>query len=123
MLLELAVIPLVLLIFKITPDRKLAATQAGTLFVGLPLLLILREVLKFKSKDWIWFLGHAQFLVFFAFPILGLRLMNWDADFNTLSILGVSGQNLHRWSNISFMAMMASTVWAYWSLRKASIRK
>lgn len=111
-------IPVVMFLFQTNPDRKMAATQAGVLFVGVPLMMVLREVLKMKSKEKIWFLGHLQFLMLFAIPILGLRLLNWNADFSSLSVLGVSGQGLHRWSNLSFMLMMASNLWTWYRSKK-----
>lgn len=116
--LQLILIPVVLFLFQTNPDRKMAATQAGVLFVGVPLLMVLREVLKMKSKEKIWFLGHLQFLMLFAIPILGLRLLNWNADFSSLSVLGVSGPSLHRWSNLSFMLMMASNLWTWYRSKK-----
>jgi heme exporter protein D len=116
--LELAVIPAVILIFKLNPERRVAALQAGTLFVGLPLVLILKEVFKYKSKEIVWFLSHGQFLLFFAIPILGLRVANWDADFSSLMFLGMSGKTLHGWSNKSFILMLLGTVYTLWKTNK-----
>ena len=117
LLIELAVIPAVLLLFKFTPEKKVAAAQAGFLFVGVPLLLVQREFLKYRSRVWLWFAGHLQFLFLFALPIFGLRVLNWQADFNSLAIFGVTGKTLHSFSNISFIWMLISSAWTYWSYR------
>lgn len=118
LLAEVIVIIAVTFIFKLIADRQVAATVAGTLFVGLPLALLLCERLGSSRRSWFFYGGVLQFWVFFALPILGLRLCNWGVPFDQLSILGISGPALHVWSSKSYMVMMAATTWAWWHSRK-----
>ena len=110
---QAAVIIAVVFIFKLNNDVKLASVQAGTLFVLLPLVLGILEYKKSKLMRVSFYVGLLQFWVFFALPILGLRLMNWDVPFNELSFMGVPGATLHQYANHSYMVMMALTLWNY----------
>ncbi|MBS1971168.1 MAG: hypothetical protein JSU04_12715 [Bdellovibrionales bacterium] len=110
---QAVVIIAVVFIFKLNSDVKLASVQAGTLFVLLPLILGILEYKKSKLARVGFFVGLLQFWVFFALPILGLRLLNWDVPFNELSFMGVPGTTLHQYANHSYMVMMALTLWSY----------
>ncbi|MFP5520516.1 MAG: hypothetical protein ACLGGX_11475, partial [Bdellovibrionia bacterium] len=112
-----AVIPAVILIFRFNEVRQVAALQAGLLFVFVPLIFLLRETLKFKSRHW-WFLGgHLQFLLFFALPIMILRLTHWGQPFGEITFMGLSGQKLHGLSNYSYTLMIATTLWTFRKLQ------
>jgi hypothetical protein len=110
---QAAVIIGVVFIFKLNSDVKLASVQAGTLFVLLPLVLGALEYKKSKLTRVSFYFGLLQFWIFFALPILGLRLMNWEVPFNELSFMGVPGATLHQYANHSYMVMMALTLWNY----------
>lgn len=110
---QAVVIIAVVFIFKLNSDAKLASVQAGTLFVLLPLILGILEYKKSKLARISFYVGLLQFWVFFALPILGLRLLNWDVPFNELSFVGVPGTTLHQYANHSYMVMMALTLWNY----------
>lgn len=114
LLVQALVIIAVTIIFKLNSDRKIAATEAGTLFILMPAVLMCFEasIAGFSKKSW--FVGMLQFWIFFAVPVMGLRLLNWDADFKDLSFLGVSGPDLHYWSNKSYLLMMSVTVLEAW---------
>lgn len=103
----------VVFIFKLNSDVKLASVQAGTLFVLLPLILAALEFKRSGLSRKSFYLGLLQFWVLFAFPILGLRLLNWETPFNELSFLGVPGATLHQFANHSYLVMMALTLWNY----------
>lgn len=107
------VIVAVIFIFKLNTDVKLASVQAGTLFFLLPLALGFLEWKKAGFARRSFYLGLLQFWIFFALPILGLRLLNWDANFSELSILGVPASTLHHYANSSYMLMMALTLWNF----------
>jgi len=107
------VIIAVVFIFKLNSDVKIASVQAGTLFVLLPLVLGILEYKKAGLSRASFFVGLLQFWVFFALPILGLRLLNWDMPFNELSFLGIPGSVLHQYANHSYLLMMAMTLWNY----------
>jgi hypothetical protein len=110
---QLLVIVGVTLIFKLAEDRQIAATEAGTLFVLLPLLLGFKErkVAGFRRKSF--YVGLAQFWLLFALPIFLLRILNWNVPFAELSVLGIPGETMHRYSSSSYMIMMGFTIWNY----------
>lgn len=111
--LQAVVIVAVIFIFKLNVDVKLASVQAGTLFVLLPFTLGSYEWKSYGFVRKSFFVGLLQFWVFFALPILGLRLLNWDTAFSDLSFLGVPGPSLHRYANHSYLLMMALSFWNY----------
>ena len=110
LMLQAFVIAMVMIIFRVIVDKKVAATVAGTLFVLLPLAMLISEYAIAKLKHKIWYLGVLQFWLLFALPILGLRIFNWESEFQDLSFAGVPGPTLHQWSSKSYMVMMVITV-------------
>ena len=113
-------IPIVLLIFKSIDDRVVAAMIAGAGFVLWPIIFLVNEICarNHRQISKIHLVGCLQFLVLFAIPILYLRISNQGAQFNELSLLGVSGSQLHRFSNISYMIMTVAIVYASYGDRK-----
>jgi len=103
---QVLTIPVVMLIFKIVPEVKLASTLAGVLFVVVPAVgLIWSLRMKRPRPVWLW-IGHLQFWLCFALPIFFMRILNWSTDFSELSFLGVPGPVLHQWSSKSYMIML-----------------
>lgn len=115
---ELIVIFSVIAIFKLIPDRQIAATAAGFLFVSLPIVMMAWEYRRAHLEHFYWFVAVLQFWTLFALPIFGLRILNWGIPFEHLSFLGISGPVLHQWSSKSYMVMMAFTVWTWWRVKK-----
>ncbi len=113
-------IPIVLALFKLNDNRTSAALMAGAGFVVWPTLFLIHEISSRISRpiSRIHLLGCLQFLVFFALPILFLRLANLDVQFNELSLLGISASQLHRFSNISYIVMTVAVVYASYGDRK-----
>lgn len=113
-------IPVVLILFKVIDDKSLAAMIAGAGFVLWPLIFIINEIaLRAERKiSRIHLIGCLQFLILFALPIMYLRVSNLNAPFNELSLLGVPGSQLHRFSNISYMIMTVAVVYASYEARK-----
>jgi hypothetical protein len=118
LLIQAAVILAVLLLFKVNADKKIAATEAGGLFVAVPVILMAFETLISGFRQRLWLFGVLQFWLLFALPIIGLRLLNWDVDFKDLQLLGISGPTLHFWSSKSYFLMMLITAWAGWKNRR-----
>lgn len=123
LLIELIVIGLVMAIFKFIPDRQIAATIAGVLFVGVPVLMMGLEYHRRGLSHKLWFCAVLQFWLLFAIPILGMRLLNWGVAFDRLSFLGVAGVTLHQWSSKSYMVMVVFTWWESWKIRQGSREK
>lgn len=109
---------LVMGIFKFIPDRQVAATLAGTLFVGLPVALMVIEYRRAGLEQFYWFVAVMQFWTLFALPILGMRLANWGVPFEQLSFIGIPGSVLHQWSSKSYIVMMGFTTGAWFKLRR-----
>lgn len=100
----------VALIFRYIANRHVAALLASSLFFSVSLGPLYNELMR-RSKHWWWSLAHLQFLVFFAAPILILRLMFWQTEFSQIEINGVPwGVILHRYSNLSFSLMMLANL-------------
>lgn len=108
----------VLVIFKMIEDRQIAATVAGILFVGLPLIIMTKEFFRAQFESKLWYFLVLQFWLLFALPILSIRLLNWGVAFEQLSFLGVPGPILHQWSSKSYMVMMFGTGWEALKRRK-----
>lgn len=103
------VIPAVILIFRLIPDRRSAALMAGTLFVMVPLGLMLRrwrQPLNGRAAQACWWGGVLFFWVIFALPILGMRLLYWELPFEEIVFLGIPGPVWHRSANSGFLVMM-----------------
>lgn len=118
LLLQIAVIVAVTLIFKQKQDIRISASEAGALFVLLPVVMMLWESVRVGFSRKLWFAGVLQFWLFFALPILGLRALHWETDFKDLSFLGIPGPTLHFWSSKSYLLMMLLTLGEAWRLWK-----
>lgn len=116
---ELIVIIAVMFIFKFIPDRQIAATIAGCLFVGLPIVMMALEIRRKGFEETVWFVGVLQFWTLFALPILGLRIFNWGVPFDQLAFIGIPGPVLHLYSSKSYLVMMFATAWAWWKNSRA----
>ncbi len=116
------VIVAVVLIFKIIPDKAIAATVAGVLFVVTPAWQMWDQYGRSRFRNKLWYIGELQFWILFALPILGVRLLNWGVEFSELSVFGVPAPLLHQWSSKSYMVMMIATVWHWFKNRKKAIQ-
>ena len=119
---QVLVILAVLVIFRLIPERQLAATAAGILFVLLPLVLMILEYRRAELQEMLWFVAVLQFWTVFALPILGMRLANWGVPFEQLSVFGIPGPVLHQFSSKSYIVMMAFTAWCWIKLARRSQR-
>ncbi|MFN3697102.1 MAG: hypothetical protein ACK4VO_06625 [Pseudobdellovibrio sp.] len=107
-------IVVVVLLFKVIPDKQLAGLIAGVGFCLIPtylMLKILRQLKResYKTVNIIRVTAIVIFIISAALPVLGLRVFNWGIDFNSLELLGiVTGRQLHMWSNYAYLIMMIS---------------
>lgn len=97
-------------LFHWIPEKQVAALFAGSLFILVPLAVIHMEwnILKdYRSlSGW----GCLLFLLISALPVFLLRVMNWGTPFDELSLLGVSGPDMHKMSNGIFLLMLLGFV-------------
>lgn len=110
-------IPVVILCFRLIEDRRMAAVFAGTIFVTVPgVLMFFRRRRPFPDRraNQIWWSGVLFFWVLFAWPILGVRLMNWERPFSELRIFSLPAQQWHQLANSAFMMMMLAIGVAGW---------
>lgn len=119
-LLEALVVVGVVLLFRAF-DRKTASIIATSLFVIVPTVFTLLEI-RFGGflKKILFYVAHAQFLIFFALPILYLNFIAAPVDpMSPPTILGLTMQQFHQYSNYSyFFAAFSSFACSYLFSRK-----
>lgn len=120
---QIFTIILVVLIFRVIEERKIAALVAGLLFLGVPLSLGVRELGEqrlTKRINKIWWFGSLQFFLLFALPIFLGRIFWWGSEFEKIAVFGIFLKDLHHWANRSYTLMMATTLLSLiFSLRDA----
>ena len=94
----------------------MAGAIAGLVFIAIPLVLLTSE-LRLPKKHWYQLTTVGIFLVGSALPIFLLRITNWGTDFNELSLLGITGPELHKSSNILYIVMIISTAYCCYKNR------
>jgi hypothetical protein len=103
---QLAVIPVVILIFKIPYEKRVLSLLANAVFVMVGI-----ATLSYGGyHQWFIRMAGLQFLATAVLPITILRIISWEADFNTSSLLGITGAQWHRYSNISFSLLVGMTL-------------
>ncbi len=104
--LEVLVIVLVTLSFRVIPDKKTASMVTSFLFIGSSLGILYWESRHADYRKRASFWGVLVFLVFSAIPVFLLRVMNWDMNFDEIQVAGISGAQMHTAANYVFMLMM-----------------
>lgn len=104
--LEAFVILLVILSFRVIPDRKVASLFTSFLFIGSTLGLMYWETRYPDYRKRASFWGLLVFLVFSAVPVFLMRVLNWDMEFDAITVAGISGAEMHKASNYVFIIMM-----------------
>ncbi|GIL16385.1 MAG: hypothetical protein BroJett040_01360 [Oligoflexia bacterium] len=97
---------IVMVIFRSVSDRQVAGIIAGLLFLLAPSIVIWNEYRMGTWKKQASFWGSLCFLVFSALPIFILRVTNYGQPFEELSVLGVTGPMLHKFSNYFFIVLL-----------------
>lgn len=103
---EAGVIILVLASFKFIPDRQIAAVIASFLFLVSTLGIIYWEKKYEGFHKKVSFYALMAFLVLSIIPVMTLRFMNWGIPFENLSMGGIPGTELHKFSNYLFIGLM-----------------
>lgn len=103
---EALVILLVLGAFRLIPDRQIAAVVASSLFLFSTLGILWWESRYEGYKKRVSFFMLTLFLFFSVIPVMGLRFLNWGIPFEELSLLGISGPEIHKLSNYLFIGVM-----------------
>ena len=84
----------------------MAAVIAGLGFVILPVVILSAEIQKAKLKSWMVVLCALQFLLFFAGPLILLRVIHWELAFDKIYFFGLPASELHRYSNASYLLLV-----------------
>lgn len=121
LLVQVLTIPLVMLIFKLIADRKIASLVASFVFISVSLGIMAAEFRNFRFERKIFWLAGLQFFLLFVVPIFLLRVINWSEDFSSLHWGPISGPWLHRFSNFSDLLWMVVNLMEWWrfKIRKA----
>lgn len=110
-------IALVMAIFRMIPDRKIAGLVAGSFFVEVAAVMIWSEVLWGRGAQ-SWLLRTAVlFLCVSALPVLALRLFYWEIPFDDIQILGITGRQIHQASNWTYLLMGVAALYEGWQMR------
>lgn len=104
-------------LFTLIPTKPLAGVIAGIGFIGIGSFLFLSE-LKKDIPNRLQILSVGAFLLFSAIPIFLLRVTNWGVEFKELSLLGISSDLLHRFSNFLYLIMVLTTLLGIYKEKK-----
>ena len=99
-------IPVVLFLFRFVNDRQAAAFAAGIGFIVLPTVVLIHEIISRNLRSQLVILSCFQFLIFFAWPIFLLRVLNRETEFNDILFLGISPGILHQYSSWSYLLIV-----------------
>ncbi len=111
-------IVIVILLFKFISEKQVAAVFAGVGFILWPTLIFAYEWNQ-KPREKIYLGILAIFLVANALPLFLLRVLNWGADFSSLSLFGIPATRFHATSNILYLLVMASCAFCFIKAKKA----
>lgn len=70
-------------------------------------LVILLEAKGIGHRVSLSLVSSTLFVVLFIIPILIVRVNSWNGSFEVETLLGLTGAQLHRYSNAAFMIMLA----------------
>lgn len=105
----------VIVFFKFIPDKQIAALLASLGFIVWPCVFIWLE-LKSPKPEKFHVAALALFLIAAAVPIFFLRVLNWNVDFSTLTLMGLPAVELHKTSNFFYLVVMVSCFVHAWKL-------
>ena len=110
-------IALVMLIFRVILDRKIASLFAASIFISLPLVIALIEYKKGTFKSLSSLVGLA-FWACLAMPIFLSRVIFWDQEFAAIQIFGMPVSALHGVSNTVYLFWIAVTFFEHWKTKR-----
>ncbi len=106
LILQLLAIPIVIVIFKLPFEKPTLSIFANIVFWTIGLIS-----LRYSGPNRIpVLLTSLQFLFTAVLPVTILRYISWGGDFNTSSILGVTGASWHSYSNISYSIFLLGSI-------------
>ncbi len=108
----------VILLFRVIPDRRVVVLIAGVGFLLIPLALVWQEW-KSPHRSWYVLAGISQFLFIFVIPILVKRLLYWNEIFWNFTFFGFSAADFHQYSAISYILMISVLAYAFMKRQKA----
>lgn len=108
LLAELAVIAVVVTIFRSIPDRFLAGAIAGTVFVLLGGYIVVSGLVEKEKRGLSFWLGLVHLFVT-SLPMMITRLLNSSTGFAEVNILGLPGPVFHRLSTTIYMILLIAT--------------
>lgn len=97
---------IVILLFKIIPDRRVVVLIAGLGFLFIPLGLVWQEY-NSPHRSWAVLAGVLQFLFLFVIPILFKRLLYWNESFGNFTFFGIPAWEFHHYSAVSYILMIS----------------
>jgi hypothetical protein len=107
MIVQLATILGVILIFKLVSPKELAGLINGILFTISSAYIVYSERKRFPRSLSGW--GAIIFIVMGVLPVALGRLLTLGSEFNSSLIFGgLTGADLHRFSNYPFILMLMS---------------
>ena len=115
---QIALIVVVVALFRTNPDKLHASFWAAALFVLMPLSMLSREWIFYRFTNKVWWASVLQFWLFFAVPIFVLRILHPRTSLDEVSVGFMPVSFWHQASNISYLFMMSATLWSYWNYRK-----
>ena len=109
LIVSVAWIFIVMALFKLIPNKQVAALFTGAGFIILPISFLISELKHAKNKLHIFILS--LFLACSALPVFLLRVFNWGNEFASLDLFGIPAPLLHKYSNYFFILMLLSMVY------------
>ena len=118
LLAEIATIAIVVLIFRMIPDRLVGGAVAGSVFVLLGSWIVGTGLLiRPVRRSFTFYLGGLH-LFFVALPMMITRFLNWAQAFSEIRVLGLPGPVFHRLSTFVYLAMIIGTTIDFWRMRR-----
>lgn len=106
MLIHALIAVIVILLFKMIEERKVAALMAGSLFIVGPAYVLWKESkMGFALKRTSWW-SSLVFLCISSLPIFLLRVIYWNEAFENIQVMGLSGPRMHSMSSYLFIVML-----------------
>ncbi|PWU13272.1 MAG: hypothetical protein C5B49_14950 [Bdellovibrio sp.] len=103
-------IAIVTALFKFIPEKRSAAVAAGITFCFVSGIIIWSEGRFGRNRrSTTWWIA-IFFLAACTIPLIALRLVYWDLPFANTGVWGITGPELHQFSNYVYMALIASVI-------------
>lgn len=109
-LVEVLQVPLVIMMFKFLPYKKLAGILGGFMFLLVIFSLTNYFYKKLEKPGFAIYalLGH---LFLFVIPILVFRIGFWETNFEDIIFMGIRATSLHNWSEKFYVVVLWATIY------------